>query len=365
MQAISNYIALNGGLAGTTMHIAKMGATAAWTRVQLMYLSSVNFVKATPMAILNGIGTSLMFVGQAAAFVARALLLNPIGIFITGIALAALVLLKYWQPIKAFFSGMWDGFVKGLAPLKPMFASVFAGIGEFLSPLKPVWDWIVGAMKSAWEWVSKLFSPFKATKEELANASKYGHSFGEGLANIVVKAAELVGKFAGFGKDIVMGLVNGITSAMGAAKEAITGLAANVIAWFKEKMGIKSPSRIFMEFGGHTVAGLQNGIEANASGPIEAVKAMTEKIMATGAGMAIGMAGGAMAAPVAIDTRPPITASAMAASQQAAAAPNITITVNAAPGMDEAALARLVAAEVEKATRQKQVARRSRLTDGD
>lgn len=366
MQAISNYIALNGGLAGTTMQIAKMGATAAWTRVQLMYLSSVNFVKATPMAILNGIGTSLMFVGQAAAFVARALLLNPIGLAITGIALVALVILKYWQPIKAFFSGMWDGFVKGLAPLKPMFASVFAGIGEFLSPLKPVWDWIVGAMKSAWEWVSKLFSPFKATKEELANASKYGHSFGEGLANIVVKAAELVGKFAGFGKDIVMGLVNGITSAMGAAKEAITGLAANVIAWFKEKMGIKSPSRIFMEFGGHTVAGLQNGIEANASGPIEAVKAMAEKLKAAGAGIALGMgAAGAAAAPITIDTRPPITASAMAASQQAAAAPNITITIHAAPGMDEAALARLVAAEIEKATRQKQVAHRSRLVDSD
>jgi TP901 family phage tail tape measure protein len=366
MQAISNYIAMNGGIAGTTMHIAKMAAIATWARVKLIGLGSVNFAKASTMTILNGIGASLMFVGQAAAFVARALLLNPVGLAITVIALAALAILKYWQPIKAFFGGMWDGFVQGLAPLKPMFASVFGAIGDFLSPLKPVWDWIVGAMKSAWEWVSKLFSPFKATAEELANASKYGHSFGEGLANIVVKAAELVGKFAGFGKDIVMGLVNGITSAMGAAKEAITGLAANVIAWFKEKMGIKSPSRIFMEFGGHTVAGLQNGIEANASGPIEAVKAMSDKIMAAGAGMAIGMgATGAAAGPITIDTRPPITASAMAASQHAAAAPNITITVNAAPGMDEAALARLVAAEIDKATRRAQATKRSRLTDGD
>jgi hypothetical protein len=33
--------------------------------------------------------------------------------------------------------------------------------------------------------------------------------------------------------------------------------------------------------------------------------------------------------------------------------------------MDEAALARLVAAEIDKATRRSLVARRSRLTDGD
>jgi phage-related tail protein len=42
------------------------------------------------------------------AIVGRALLLNPIGLAITAIALAAFVLIKYWEPIKAFFSGLWS-----------------------------------------------------------------------------------------------------------------------------------------------------------------------------------------------------------------------------------------------------------------
>lgn len=39
----------------------------------------------------------------------RVLAMNPIILAITGIAVAALLIYKYWEPIKAFFAGVWDG----------------------------------------------------------------------------------------------------------------------------------------------------------------------------------------------------------------------------------------------------------------
>jgi hypothetical protein len=95
---------------------------------------------------------------------------------------------------------------------------------------------------------------------------------------------------------------------------------------------------------------------------------MSDKLTAAGAGIAISMglgAGGALAAPIAIDTRPPLTASATAGGTGAGLSVINQITIHAAPGMDEAALARLVAAEIDKATRRTQMAGRSRLTDRD
>ena len=71
-------------------------------------------------------------------------------------------------------------------------------------------------------------------------------------------------------------------------------------------------------------------------------------------------------APVAdimVDSRPPLSAAAPAP----AAAPtyNISINVHSQPGMDEAELARLVAREMQKATREAQARSRAALYDND
>lgn len=51
---------------------------------------------------------ALRLVGTAVAFIGRMLLLNPIGLAVTGIATAAFLIYKYWEPIKGFFQKLWD-----------------------------------------------------------------------------------------------------------------------------------------------------------------------------------------------------------------------------------------------------------------
>lgn len=60
-------------------------------------------------AAFSNLGAALRFVGTSAMWVGRALLLNPIGLAITGIAVGAFLIYKYWEPIKGFFAGLWDG----------------------------------------------------------------------------------------------------------------------------------------------------------------------------------------------------------------------------------------------------------------
>jgi TP901 family phage tail tape measure protein len=68
------------------------------------------------------VGAAIRFVGTSLLWVGRALLLTPIGLAITALAVGAYLVVKYWEPIKAFFIDLWAG-------VKSSFATV--------------WDWIV------------------------------------------------------------------------------------------------------------------------------------------------------------------------------------------------------------------------------
>ena len=190
------YVRAN-GLLGTSLNVLRGG----WTGL-------VGVLRGTATEILGGAAAGLRFVGQAVLFLTRALLLNPIGLLVTALVLGAVALIKYWEPVKAFFAGMWQGFKEGLAPLQPL----ITGVGSALAPLAPIWDSISAALGTAWSWVSRLFEPFKATSAELETATSKGRVFGQWLAGLVNLIAGLPNQFMAMGGMLMDGLVNGITS---------------------------------------------------------------------------------------------------------------------------------------------------------
>ncbi|MXR38004.1 phage tail tape measure protein [Craterilacuibacter sinensis] len=258
------------------------------------------------IGIMGKLGASLGMVGRVIAFVGRLFLLNPIGLVITAIAIGAYLIWRNWDTLGPKFAALWGA-------IKQAFASG--------------WEWIKTNASGAFNWFLAL-----------------------------------PGRFMTLGSQIMQGLVNGITTGLGAVKAAITGAGESTIGWFKQKLGIHSPSRVFAELGGFTMEGLQQGITGGQGGPLGAVMNVAKKLTSAGAGIAIGAASG-LAGAVTMDTRPPI--SAMRAPVAASAAQPIQITVNPAPGMSEQQLAMLVAREVERIQRQQAARSRSRLTDKD
>ena len=64
------------------------------------------------------------------------------------------------------------------------------------------------------------------------------------------------------GKDILGGLLSGLLEAVAPVRDFIVNLATNIINWFKQLLGINSPSLVFMEFGVNIIQGLINGIQS-------------------------------------------------------------------------------------------------------
>ncbi|MEG8128034.1 phage tail tape measure protein [Xanthomonas hortorum pv. gardneri] len=337
-----------------------------------------------------------------------------------GAAVAAVALLvwKYWGPIKAFAIGVWQGIVDVAAP-------VLAELQAALAPLAPVWDTVAAAMGQAWAWVKQLLTPFEATTAQLHGATHAGRGFGQILGAVLVTQLQLavkaigwlvqafvfvlpvikqilggvwqtvqgtwsliVGVFTGngdrirqgllqlwaginlqlanwparmlqAGADMISGLVQGIRSKLGAASNAIASVGTGVVDRFKGLLGIHSPSRVFAQLGDFTMQGLTVGLQRGQGAPVQAVMALGNRMRAVGAGLALATATAPVAA---IDSRAPLSAPARAASAPAGGN-SYVIHVHAAPGMDATALAREVARQIEERERRTAATRRSSLRD--
>ena len=77
---------------------------------------------------------------------------------------------------------------------------------------------------------------------------------------------DLPKNFTDFGANIINGLTNGIKSAIGGAVTAIGDFASGLKSKFTNLLGIKSPSRVFMGFGGNIGQGAALGILQSVPG---------------------------------------------------------------------------------------------------
>lgn len=365
-----------------------------------------------------GIGAAAwrMF-GAAAMGAGRLLLTTPIGLYAAAFAVAALLIYRYWGPIKAFVAGALAAIGKALAPMRGAFLAALQPLGRALAAAKPMWDWLGRALSTAAGWLGKLFAPARASADGLSAAAAAGRGFGAvlgvvlraalaplawlgralgGLAGLFVEAmgdaraalngglaalgalilnwsplgmfyrvfagvlslfgVELPAKFTEFGGHLVDGLVGGISSGLGKVKDAISNMANSTVGWFKEKLGIRSPSRVFAALGGFVGEGAALGMQGEQQRVAKAALGL-----ATAAVASFGTP--ALVQPtVPIDRRAPLAAATAAPSAAAPASP-IVINIYPQAGQDPHAIARAVEAALDRRERAKQSRIGSRLSD--
>lgn len=196
----------------------------------------------------GGLVRGLMLAGRAVLFIGRALLMNPIGLIITGVAMAAYLIYRYWRPISAFFKRMW-------AQVTSAFSSAWSGIKSAWGSVKGWFSGIWGSIKTAFNGgivgISKLimnWSPLGLFYKAFAGVMSW---FG----------VDLPKNFTDFGGNLIAGLVNGIGNKLAAAKDTIVNFGNSISGWFKETLGIHSPSRVFMGFGDNIGQGAAIGLQ--------------------------------------------------------------------------------------------------------
>ena len=168
--------------------------------------------------------------GKAAAVLGRALPLNPVGLLVTGIAVAAYLIYKNWDKIKAAFSAGWN-WLKGIGPR---------------------------LLKQGMEIAANILPGGAAIKYMYENWEAIKAEFNRGIAWL----KGLPASFMEMGRNVAAGLVDGIKSGMAAAGDAITGMAESVKNKFKGWLGIASPSKVFAGYGLNVAQGAALGIKA-------------------------------------------------------------------------------------------------------
>ena len=164
------------------------------------------------------------------------LLLNPLTLKIAliGAAVAGLAVLiyKYWGPLKAFFAGLWKGITDAATPVLKTLEPLWTALGLAMSQLGE-------AVSPLIDWFRNLFAPVEATAAQLGTIGKVGQWLGRILGTVLVEpirmavelawALMLAGKsiawLAGAAWDLGAALVGGIGDAWKGVIEWLEGFS--------------------------------------------------------------------------------------------------------------------------------------------
>lgn len=84
---------------------------------------------------------------------------------------------------------------------------------------------------------------------------------------------------ATIGRNIITGVINGVSGAAGALYNKLRNVASSALSSFKSTLGIHSPSRVFATAAGFIVAGIVQGIDRNQDDAIDAMSGLGSEMV--------------------------------------------------------------------------------------
>ncbi|HBL6747380.1 TPA: phage tail tape measure protein, partial [Escherichia coli] len=254
----------------------------------------------------GGLVRGIMLAGRAVLWIGRALMMNPIGLVITAVAAAAYLIYRNWGAVSGWFKQRWadiqeafNGGIVGIGKLlinwspagllyKAFAAALkyfgvalpakFTGFGGHLvdgliNGIKNKWGSLKSSVTGMGDSISSWFEQRWADIQEAFNGGIAGTGkllINWSPAGLLCKAfaaalkylgVDLPAKFTDFGGHLVDGLINGIKNKWESLKSSVTGMGDSISGWFSEKLGIHSPSRVFMGFGDNIAQGAAIGLQ--------------------------------------------------------------------------------------------------------
>ena len=184
---------------------------------------------------------------------------------ISGISWLIFACVKVSDKVKATGDAIEWAFEHPKEVLMGFASAVGATIGETVSKVQNkvlgITDWLA----SVWD-------------NPQAALSKYGGAVKTAISDAFSSAWESVtgypDRFAQAGRDMIAGLIGGVTSSGSGVGQALRDVANSAISSFKSAMGIHSPSRVFAGLGSYTAEGFASGVEDSAPDVQDAVASM-------------------------------------------------------------------------------------------
>ena len=167
----------------------------------------------------------------------------------------------WWTVVSTVLQGIWSvlvavwtaayNFVVTVVPAIVQFAVAYfrlwwAVLGPILSA---IWLLITSTWQRIWAFIGPIVTNIWITIQ---------NAFNNGVAWLT----GLVSTMAQIGRDIISGLINGITERIGALTEKINSVKNTIVGGLKNALKVHSPSKITMELGTFVTEGLAVGMQA-------------------------------------------------------------------------------------------------------
>ncbi|HDR1847014.1 TPA: phage tail tape measure protein [Pasteurella multocida] len=357
LRGMNEWIKANPELAKTIFKLITFTALflGGLSAIGLMLVTIIGPLAATKLAFtvlgIKGFG-AINLLTKGLGLLKMAIMMNPLGLFITAVIAGAILIYKYWDQVSAFFGGFWEGLKNGMAPVIEKFA-----------PLGDMFGVVVGWIEKAVKWFTDLLSPVQSASEDLDKAASAGYKFGEWIA----KGIDLVTKPLQWVIDSIKWVIDNMPSldniiskdhaeqiSKTADMAAMTGFASG---GYTGNGGRYDPAGIVHRgefvFNKSATSRLGTGFLSTLHNAKSARAGM----------LAVGLSAGiANAQPLKIDNRAPLSARG---ATVASAPMTVNITINAGANQNADDIARAVQRELARIENQRQARNRSRLTDRD
>lgn len=172
-----------------------------------------------------------------------------------------------WNLFIIVFGGITLIVISTLQGVLNAIISVFSAIWGFLEPIiSTIVNGIINFFAPAFSWL------YNKGKDIVLGLARGVRDVAGEVWGAIKFAADKIGQFFGgaagwlwdVGRAIIMGLVNGMKSAVGWVNEAVGNVADAVKNKLKNVLGIRSPSKVFFEYGININQGLIKGLEKTA-----------------------------------------------------------------------------------------------------
>lgn len=187
-------VVLGGAASALALGIAWKALGFAWTVTKAPYLSAMTMIESlrARMALASltaggsvggfgKVGLALRALLPSIFSVNAALLANPVVWIGAALVGAAVLVYKYWEPLGAFFGGVFDGI-----------GAAFTEGSASLAPLGEAFGGIAAALKDAWQWFTELLTPIQSSSAELEGFAAAGKSVGNVVGSVLAGAFDAV-----------------------------------------------------------------------------------------------------------------------------------------------------------------------------
>lgn len=162
-----------------------------------------------------------------------------------------------------------------------VFAGVVSAISNVINWVANLIGWFGNLVGTFWNVVSTIASILWNLPKAFGDVVGMLWQIAKGIGGLILQGlGNLGGLLYNAGKDLIAGMINGITDKFKELAGAVKDAVGKAVSGVKSFLGIKSPSKVFHEIGNNVTQGFINGINDSASGAVKAMGTFAGAIVA-------------------------------------------------------------------------------------